>query len=179
MSTGGTRKASAYEAAVIDKCFNGLRARDCGPCVASPWNGGTCCFSDENKFNVPEGSCNSCPHLGPCSTEIERSTTRHNPIVSKFARESPLVQIGGARPVAVSQPVRPTAVVVQRTIPAVAPAVAPSAAVQPRTAQTAVTTQQYASTEETMFKRFWKDVVWGAGEGATQRAAEFFRRYRW
>lgn len=32
---------------------------------------------------------------------------------------------------------------------------------------------------ETLWERFWKDTVWGAGQGALEMAADFFRNHRW
>lgn len=167
---------------IIHDCFNGNQERDCENCAAHHSRAnGKCCFGDEEEYDPDDEDCQRCPFEDDCSLSVAETIAKrehreiekqaiyqghqnrriypnnkptyqsNRPRVATVARTQPaerLVQIGGIRR-------RPTVITPSNQL-----------------------VQDDRMPGETLFQRFLKDSVWGAGQGFFEMAADFFRTHR-
>lgn len=165
---------------LIHDCFNGNIERNCSKCPAHHTRqGGLCCFGDPDQYDGDSEDCQKCDFEEACTQEVIeheaeaqyaaknygwRPPTRTSTSYSRFgapAKER-LVQIGGLRR---GQEQEQSKEEVKRR---------PSVITPPRKMPEA----EIERGHESLWIRFWKDSVWGMGQGFFEMAAEFFRTHR-
>lgn len=152
----------------VDECFDGTGPRKCSTCIASPGNGGECCFGDPDAYDSDDPACRSCRHRPDCKEIVfdkiartHEQTSQKTYTSRRTTSRQPLVQIGG-RPrypdTTTSRPIGGgTPTVIHR-----------SPSIQ----------RQYDEDDRTLTQIFVDDMVWGTAEAWTGIAHEFFKHYK-
>lgn len=158
--------ATSYEQKQITHdCFNGNREQDCSICPAHHSRvNGICCFGDDDKYDCDDEDCQKCPFEDDCSLKVAEIVAEKE---QKEIEKQAIYQ-GYQR---------------KRTYSAYKAPSAPARPVQiggntqrPRIINHNVVAE--LSESETLFQRFLKDSIWGAGLGFFEMAAQFFRTFR-
>ena len=144
----------------IQECFMGEVYRDCNGCVASPAQGGRCCFGE--AYNAADKECRDCIHRSECSA-TQYGTTVHSPRVT-LRRPMPQPMAPRRIPVTGPQPInRPVGNLIPNTVNrAPVTAMAPTIETSP----------------EPFMRRLGRVTGWGMIEGGLQMALGFFQRNR-
>jgi hypothetical protein len=149
----------------LEACFGGHEDRDCERCPANPelGEGGKCCFADSQQYDPEDDECQGCIHRDDCPEYMEFEEEEEEEEEVRPVRHT----FSAARNRVTTAPRRTT---VNRS----------------RVQRTLVTSDMRSRQEigredkdrQSAGKTFFKDSIWGAGEGFFKQAYEFFRTHR-
>lgn len=146
----------------LDACWNGYKDRDCEECPANPdlGVGGACCFG--RQYDANEAECKPCPHRKDCAEACGvidgEETAPVRPVVRTYK-----VPVAPSPPKTWPLPRQDSKIHQILT-----------SADQSQRSDIGYSTKGRGDALD----RFFKDTIWGAGEGFFKQAYEFFRTHR-